>query len=196
MSARSSASIRSRRWWLQARQAALAAKADFPVIDGRAEDLPEGFGPFDLITIGRALHWMDRPATLAAFERILAPGGRILICGSNVAKSDANPWLATYDRTVRAWGEDRVDERRRIHEWWFEGTRYARIAEIKVAHRQPTTPEALFERALTRSTSSRAVLGARIEACRQELLAALAPFFPTGEGEEVVEAKAYVFAVA
>ena len=60
--------------------------------NGRAEDLGADLGPFDLVTIGRALHWMEREPTLAALERILAPGGHILICGSSSGK--ANPWRA------------------------------------------------------------------------------------------------------
>ena len=53
----------------EARRAAAEAEIAFPVIEGRAEDLAADCGPFDLITIGRSLHWMDRPATLAAFDR-------------------------------------------------------------------------------------------------------------------------------
>src|SRR6201996_3336688 len=60
----------------EARRAAALADVALPVIAGRAEELPAGLGPFDLITIGRALHWMDREPTLAVFDRILAPRGR------------------------------------------------------------------------------------------------------------------------
>ena len=165
-----------------------------PVIEGRAEELDEGLGPFDLITIGRALHWMDREATLPVFDRILASGGRILICGSTILPGESNPWRAAYDAVLRSWGAARDGGHRRVYEHWFDGSRFAQIAEIKVAHRQITTPEALFERALTRSTISPAVLGSRTEAFRAELLEALAPFFPDSSGPEVIEAKAAVFA--
>jgi len=32
------------------------------LIESKAEDLPAGTGHFDIVTIGRALHWMDRDA--------------------------------------------------------------------------------------------------------------------------------------
>ena len=32
---------------------------DVTVIEGKAEDLPADIGSFDVVTIGRALHWMD-----------------------------------------------------------------------------------------------------------------------------------------
>jgi SAM-dependent methyltransferase len=177
----------------EARRAASFAGVPLSIIEGRAEDLAADLGRFDLVTIGRALHWMDRAATLAALDRILAPGGRILICGST---SEANPWRETYQAVLRSWSESRGDGHRRIHEHWFDGTRFERVAEIAVSHTHEITPEALFERALTRSTSSPAVLGPRVAAFRTDLLRALAPFFPDGVGQEVIEAKARVFAAA
>jgi len=179
----------------EARRAAVAANVALPLIEGRAEKLDVGLGPFDLITIGRALHWMDREATLPVFDRILASGGRILICGSTSVAGESNPWRATYDAVLRSWGAAR-DRHRQVYEHWFDGSRFAQIAEIKVVHSQITTPEALFERALTRSTISPAVLGSRTEAFRAELLEALAPYFPDSSGPELVEAKAAVFAAA
>ncbi len=177
----------------EARRAASLAGVPVTIVEGRAEDLSREVGAFDLITIGRALHWMDRQATLAALDRILAPGGRILICGSSAA-SGTNPWRETYETVLRSWSEPRDGSHRRIHEHWFDGTLFQRIAEIAVSHSHEVTPEALVERALTRSTSSRAVLGPQVDAFRAELLQALAPFFPDGVGQEVVEAKARVFA--
>lgn len=104
---------------VEARRAAAAAKTDWPVIEARAEDLTADVGRFDLITIGRALHWMDCEATLAALDRILAPGGRILICGSTTVAGEANPWHSDYEATLRLWGEGRDSNHRRLHEHWF-----------------------------------------------------------------------------
>jgi ubiquinone/menaquinone biosynthesis C-methylase UbiE len=180
----------------EARRSAGDAEIAFSVIEGRAEDLATDLGPFDLITVGRALHWMDRSETLAAFDRLLAPAGRILICGSSTVPGTVNPWRAAFDAVMRSWGDGREGKHRRPYEHWFDGSRFAQVAEIKVTHAQPIAPEDLVERALTRSTSSRAVSGTRIDGFRGELLAALAPFFPDSTGQEVVEAKAVVFAAA
>ena len=179
---------------VEARRAAVAAKINLPIIEGRAENLTADVGRFDVITIGRALHWMDREATLAALDRILAPGGRILICGSTIVAGKANPWHSAYEATLRLWGESRDHNYRQLYEHWFDGSRFAKTAEISVGHSQDITPEALVERALTRSTTSPAILGPRLAAFRAALLEALAPFFPDQIGCEVVEAKAAVFA--
>ena len=150
----------------EARRAAVAANVASPVIEGRAEELDVGLGPFDLITIGpRCMDgsrgdagcfrldfgaWRSHPDL-----RIDERRGRVSIQGR-----------ATYDAVLRSWGGGRDGGHRRVYETWFDGSRFAQIAEIKVVHSQVTTPEALFERALTRSTSSPAVLGSRAEAFR------------------------------
>lgn len=178
----------------EARRAAAAAKVEFPLLEGRAEDVPADLGPFDLIAIGRALHWLDRDATLAAFDRILAPKGRILICGSSPFADEKNPWRPAYESVLVAWGDAREGRHHRLHENWFEGTRFAEIAKVTAMHRHKIGPQDLVERALTRSTSSPAILGARILAFRAEMRAALTPFFPNGVADEVIESRATVFA--
>ena len=42
-----------------ARVSARRAGAEVTFLESRAEDLPEDVGSFDVVTIGRALHWMD-----------------------------------------------------------------------------------------------------------------------------------------
>src|SRR6476469_3748386 len=63
-----------------ARAAAARAGVDVSFIEGKAEDLPAEIGRFDVITIGRALHWMDHNALGPLFARLVAPGGAIVIC--------------------------------------------------------------------------------------------------------------------
>ena len=75
------------------------------MIEGKAEDLPDDVGSFDVVTIGRALHWMDRDATLARLERLVAPEGVILVCASFSAADGRNPWLDDYNMARRAWSE-------------------------------------------------------------------------------------------
>ncbi len=80
-----------------AEKAAERASQAFTLIQGKAEDLPDDFGRFDVVTIGRALHWMDREATLARLECMVAPAGVILVCASYSARDGQNPWLDNYN---------------------------------------------------------------------------------------------------
>src|ERR1700732_3591607 len=63
-----------------ASKAAERAAQDLTLIAGKAEELPDDIGRFDVVTIGRALHWMDRDLTLERLERLVAPDGGVLVC--------------------------------------------------------------------------------------------------------------------
>lgn len=175
----------------EARANAAAAAIALPLVAGRTEDLPADIGTFDLITIGRALHWMDRPTTVAVLDRILAGGGTILTAGSSPAKDARNPWHETFDRVTRSWAPHE-NRHHSYQENWFDDTLFVETQEIEHLFSAPVTAEMLFDRALTRSSTSPAVLGDRMEACRAELLEALAPFFPDGARDEALRVGATV----
>ena len=90
-----------------ASKAAANAGQDFRLIESRAEALPTDVGRFDVVTIGRALHWMATEPTSALFDRLVAPGGAILVCTSNSAADGRNPRLEEYNRARRFWSGSR-----------------------------------------------------------------------------------------
>src|SRR5260370_5372734 len=61
------------------KKAAAGASKAITLIESKAEALPSDVGKFDVVTIGRALHWMDVDAIAALFERLVAPDGTILV---------------------------------------------------------------------------------------------------------------------
>src|SRR6476469_4186100 len=65
-----------------ARRAAASAGHALTLIEGKVETLSPDIGTFDVVTIGRALHWMDREPTLVRLDRLVARDGAILICAS------------------------------------------------------------------------------------------------------------------
>jgi hypothetical protein len=65
------------------------------------------------MTIGRALHWMDVDAIAALFERLVAPDSMILVCSSNSAADERNPWLDLAVGCLLAYGAGRFDLIRR-----------------------------------------------------------------------------------
>src|ERR1700754_4723968 len=79
-----------------ARQRAEQAGREVTLVEGRAEDLPEDIGRFDLVTIGRALHWLDESTLGPLFERLVAPGGVVAVCASSSATDGRNAWLEEY----------------------------------------------------------------------------------------------------
>ena len=61
---------------------AAADRTDVAIIfiAGRFEDVAANLGAFDLVTVGRAIHWLDPVPARAALDRAVAPRGRILVC--------------------------------------------------------------------------------------------------------------------
>ena len=135
-----------------AKKAAERAGQDLTLIAGKAEDLPDDIGPFDVVTIGRALHWMDRGLTLERLERLVAPDGVILVCSSVSAGEGRNPWLEDYNAARRAWSNESLwsdsGSAGRTHRdlaGFFRGTRFqaAELIKVETSRRgQPAQPGA------------------------------------------------------
>jgi ubiquinone/menaquinone biosynthesis C-methylase UbiE len=62
-----------------AKRAAAAAGLNIRFIETAIEDLHATKNSFDLITVGRALHWLQPQKTVATFDNIVEPGGHIAV---------------------------------------------------------------------------------------------------------------------
>lgn len=83
---------------------------------GMAEtaDLPAST---DLITVGSAFHWMDRPLVLSRARRILARGGAFVVTGGNSPWTGREPWQQVIVSVLR----DIVGPTRRAGDGVFRG---------------------------------------------------------------------------
>ena len=170
-----------------ARAAAARAGADVTFVEGRAEDLPEGIGGFDVVTIGRALHWMDPSALGPLFARLVASGGAIVVCASFSVRDGRNPWLGDYDAARRNWSDTGLlvaaDKGHQIHRNLPDvlgpaGFDVVDTVRVETAHE--VTARDLAWRVLTFSSSSPAALGEKVEAMLTDIEARLAPFSRDG----------------
>ena len=59
---------------------ARAVAPDIAWVEACAEATGLPSGAFDVVTAATCWHWFDRPAAAAEARRLLAPGGRLLIC--------------------------------------------------------------------------------------------------------------------
>ncbi len=177
-----------------ARTAAAQAGLAISFIQTGIEDLDCGPASFDLVTIGRALHWLPRQATLNVLERVIAPEGRIAVCGSAASEAEVNAWVPKFKETRRRWASDPDQSRYMVdRDEWFAPSRFRKVKEIAVKHRQRITVAELIGRALSFSITSPAVLGGRRQQFEEEMRAALEPYARGGALEEEVVAKAMVF---
>jgi SAM-dependent methyltransferase len=185
-----------------ARQAAARAGVDFTLIERKAEALGPEIGAFDIVTIGRALHWMDRDGALALFERLLARDGRILICSSSTASDDRNPWLADYNAARRAWShaelwaEARSGERTRRDDLaaFLRDSSFHPTEVIRTETSHDVSVRDLARRVLTFSSSSPDALGDKVDAMLADVEQRLAPFSQNGLVSETVVSVAQVVA--
>jgi SAM-dependent methyltransferase len=176
-----------------AKNAAERASQTLTLIAGKAEDLPDDIGSFDVVTIGRALHWMDREATLARLERLVAPEGVILVCASFSAMDGSNPWLDDYHTARRAWSKESLwseaGSAGRTHRdlaGFFQGTRFHAADVIRAETRHEISVRDLARRVLTFSSSSPDVLEDKAEAMLRDVEQRLLPLSRDGFITEVV----------
>ena len=177
-----------------AREQAAESGVTLNLIEARVEQLPETVEGFDIVTIGRALHWMEPQMTLRVLERIVAEGGLILVCGASPPPGPSNPWLEPYNRIRNLWVDHLGEERYSADaEQRFAGSRFRFVERIVVSTTHSVTIEELVRRSLSRSTTSPQVLGERLAEFEQALAEAVRPFASDGVLREEIHASARIF---
>ncbi len=182
-----------------AERAAARAGHALTLIEGKTETLGDDVGVFDLVTIGRALHWMDREATLARLDRLVARDGAIVVCASFPAPGHRNPWLEPYNAARHHWSPSRLWEESshgaRTHRdlaGFFRGSPFRLTDLITVETSHEIGVSDLAGRVLTFSSSSPEVLGDNVEPMLQDVEARLAPFSHDGLITETLTSVAQV----
>jgi SAM-dependent methyltransferase len=177
-----------------ARDAAVAAGVALSLIQSRIEEHPTN-QTYDVITIGRTLHWLERTPALAVLARILAPdSGRILICRASSVETPETPWVKPYRKVRSAWASGREARRYRTNPGeWFADTCFSAVGEISVTERRQVTIADLIGRALSRSNTSPDVVAGGQKQFETQIAAALELFVQDGVLVEQIVARASVF---
>jgi ubiquinone/menaquinone biosynthesis C-methylase UbiE len=177
-----------------AKAAAAEAGVGLSLIHGRIEEFPTT-QTYDVITIGRALHWLERRATLTVLGRILAPEfGRILVCRASSTETPETPWVKPYEQVRRAWASGPEEKHYRIDpKEWFADSCFRALGETSVAKRLQVTVADLIGRALSKSNSSPEIIGEERARFEEEITATLEPFVQDGVLVEQIVARATMF---
>ena len=172
--------------------AAEAAGVTLSLKQGSSYDLTPESGPFRLVAMGRAFHWMDRAATLGLLDRIVTPDGGVALFHDAHPPVEENGWFkllhSVQDKYGRA--ERRVDERsggHRRYEPFLFASVFSELDGLSVTIRAGLTAEDIVGRAFSMSVTSPDRLGARREAFAAQLSAALRELSPDGKFTEVAE---------
>ncbi len=176
-----------------ARVEAARAGVHVELMQARIEDLPAGVGVFQVVTIGRALHWFDRDAALAVLERIVAENGWIAICGTRAFGTAIDGLDGKFHEIRRAWSTNPDETCYHIdYDEWFRGSRFRKVEDVEVSETHQVTIPDLIGRALSMSTTSPQVLGDRRPAFEAAMREALEPLSTSGVFDEQVTALAMI----
>jgi len=167
---------------IDAAQAEAAPNATFLV--GSSYDLSAVPAPVQLVTMGRAFHWMDRDQTLATLDDLVAPGGAIALLGDRVTKARGNAWYHAANKAARDnavlddCARHRYSDEWEHHEEVLLRSPFSEVSEIGVVVRHSWSYEQFLGYVLSRSASTEEKLGETIPAMEAALTEALAPFGP------------------
>jgi SAM-dependent methyltransferase len=177
-------------------QAAAEGLSNIRFVEGSSYDLESSFGIFQSIVIGRAFHWMDRPATLRTLDGLIAPGGGIAFFDDAHMETPENAWRKDFMRVIEAYGGDDADRILRkgsewlAHETFLMDSAFSHLERIGVITRSRIPVANLLDRAFSLSITSPHRLGGRVEKFQADLMEALSPHATDGFVTEVLESRA------
>jgi SAM-dependent methyltransferase len=167
-------------------------------VQGSSYELGQHLGRFQLVTMGRSFHWMDRAATLDALAHIVAEDGALALFGDSHLEVPANGWKKRFQSIIDPFAEKDPGSRthRRNNPSWLPheavllDSKFCHLQRISVVQKIATPVERLLERALSMSSTSPQRLGAEQERMVASLRAALNEEARDGVIGEVVESEA------
>jgi SAM-dependent methyltransferase len=165
---------------------------------GSSYDLDQLTGIFQLVTMGRSFHWMDRAATLQALDRIVAPGGAVALFRDSHLEVPQNRWREEFRAILEPFVQKdpghSVAGRRGPswikHEAVLLGSKFNQLERHSVIQRHETPVERLIDRALSMSSTSPERLGPEMEPVTARLRETLNIHASDGIIVEIVESEA------
>ena len=159
-----------------------APNARFEV--GSSEGLGAVQAPVQLVTIGRAFHWMDRPQTLADLDPLIAPGGAIALLNDRIVDAPMNQWWRDFNAVAKSfavmddYNQHRASDVWVPHEELLISSVFDDLRSITVYQIHEWNFERLLRNTLSRSATTEALLGDARPAMEAAMRDALAPFGP------------------
>jgi hypothetical protein len=165
---------------------------------GGSYDLTPQMGPFRLVAIGRAFHWMDRAVTLKLLDRIIAPGGAVALFHDAHPDVPENRWFKTvreisdrYSKGAARTAGRKAGGHRRYEPYLFDSA-FTLLDGLSVTSRAEIALDEIVGRAYSMSSCAPARLGDRQADFEKDLRAALAPLAKDGKFIEIAEMVALV----
>ena len=167
-------------------------------LERAAEDADATLGTFRLVTIGRALHWMDREIVIDRAHDLLEPNGGLALLGNSEEERD-RPYSSIVDGIIERYLGVREPWFSRRPDWephrvLLERSRFARIESERVTVKRVEHPDSIIGHVYSMSSSKRELFGERAGAFEHELRDALLRLEPRGQFE-VTDSFEYLLAL-
>ena len=177
-----------------ARVAAAEAHVDIEFIEASSYDLDPQLGMFQVVTIGRAFHWMDRRDALGRLDRLIEPNGALVLFNDVHPEIPENRWYKHYAELIDGYaGTDaRIPRDRLRHEAILLESPFNQLERMGVIERRVVPIERLVDRALSMSTTSPEQLGSLTDRLARELLKEMRQFATAGTVIEIIESQALI----
>lgn len=154
---------------------------------GTAEELDIAAASVDLVAVGSAFHWMDRPLVARRAADWLTTGGTLALLGGTSPWTGTAPWQPRVVRVLHRW----LGEQRRAgsgtfarpaerHEAVLEAAGYAPIRQLSVTTTQTWTLDTIVGYLYSTSFAARPLLGDRAAGFEEDLRSELLRFDPSG----------------
>ena len=166
------------------------------LLQAAAHELRDDLGRFDLVTIGRAFHWMNREQTLARLEDLTNPGATVALFKDPALKLPQNRWRTAFDDTFAAFAaseaarDGALSASSAIDEEHLLRSAFRRLERMSLVCHRTLSVDHLVGRAHSMAGTSPEDLGDRRGDFENALRSALLPYAPDGHLLEVTEPQA------
>ncbi|MGH7948356.1 MAG: class I SAM-dependent methyltransferase [Candidatus Binataceae bacterium] len=175
-----------------------AGVANVTWLEGSSTALPADRGPFRLVTIGRALHWMDRESVLADLHQLISDDGGIAIVNDDApiisGRADWNravlDMVRRYLGATRRAGEGAFEHPTERHETVLVRSPFVRLTKLTESREHAWTVDSILGVLYSTSFCSRRLLGDRINQFEADIRSALLDIEPSGRFRETIQFEA------
>lgn len=181
-----------------ARENAAETGVDVRFIQGSSYDLGPDLAPLKLAIMGRSFHWMDRPATLAALDKLIIPGGAVVLFSDKHIAATPD-WRDVLHQLSETYSPEKSAERklRRApefgpHETILLRSPFHNLERIGIVNERVIGAEDIIGRAFSMSVTSPQALGDKTQEFEAAFRNELAALSPDGRFTETVESHALI----
>ena len=142
--------------------------------------------------MGRSFHWMDRANTLRQLDRMVEPGGAVVLFGDKHPDLPQNAVRQAFREIIGRYAaadehrQQRREQGKTLHIPVLLDSAFCELEQIATIERRELPASVLIDRALSMSSTSRAKIGDKVDAMLAEIAAFTAKVAPSGKLVEVV----------